>query len=39
MNNSKLPDGSVDNNKGKYILIIGKGTKHGLDGTTFTAEA
>ena len=27
------------NNKGKDILILGKGPKQGLDGTTFTARA
>ena len=26
-------------NKGKDILILGKGPTQGLDGTTFTAEA
>ena len=26
-------------NRGKYILILGKGPKQRLDGTTFTAEA
>ena len=26
-------------NKGKYILIIGKGPTQGLDDTKFTAEA
>ena len=26
-------------NRGKYILILGKGPKQGFDGTTFTAEA
>ena len=26
-------------NKGKYILILGKGPTQGLDGTWFTTEA
>ena len=27
------------NNKGKYILVLGKGLTRGLDGTTLTAKA